>query len=176
MARIHTFKINWLTGIILMALALSMATRLTADPNGLEQRERPPEEGRPSRPIPSPEDAFSRIDVNQDGEISKKEFIAAFQQRMQRKERAPQRPRKERGHHPEPGQPFGRPGFPPPPLLLALDTDRNGRISADEIKNATASLRSLDRNGDGDLTREELRPRPPRPDRPSRPRPPGSAP
>lgn len=174
MARIQILKINWLTGSILITLALSMATRLTADPNGLEPRERPLGEGRPSRPIPSPEDAFSRIDVNQDGEISKKEFIAAFQRRTQRKGRPPQRPGEERGHPPKPGQSFGRPGFPPPPLLLALDTDRDGRISSDEIKNAAVSLRSLDRNGDGDLTREELRPRSPRPDHPARPRPPGS--
>jgi len=44
------------------------------------------------------------------------------------------------------------------PLMLALDTDRDGEISAEEIKNAVAALKKLDRNGDGRLSREELRP------------------
>ena len=45
-----------------------------------------------------------------------------------------------------------------PPWLAIFDTDSDGEISADEIKNATASLLELDRNRDGRLTGEELRP------------------
>jgi hypothetical protein len=44
------------------------------------------------------------------------------------------------------------------PLMVALDADRNGEISAEEIKNAAAALKKLDKNGDGKLTRDELRP------------------
>lgn len=47
------------------------------------------------------------------------------------------------------------------PLVAALDTDTNGVISAEEIANAPASLKALDKNGDGQLTREELFPKPP---------------
>lgn len=52
---------------------------------------------------------------------------------------------------------------PPPPLIAALDLNHDGVISADEIKKAPESLLTLDKNGDGQLTREELHP--PRPNR-----------
>ena len=44
------------------------------------------------------------------------------------------------------------------PLMMALDTNRDGTISADEIEKASESLRKLDKNGDGKLSAEELRP------------------
>ncbi len=44
------------------------------------------------------------------------------------------------------------------PVMAALDKDENGEISADEIKGAVAALRKLDKNKDGKLTEEELRP------------------
>lgn len=62
-----------------------------------------------------------------------------------------------RGEQGEPGQ-----GRPRSPLMEALDTDKNGTLSADEIKNSAASLAKLDKNGDGQLTQDEIRP--PRPE------------
>ena len=48
------------------------------------------------------------------------------------------------------------------PVLIALDADKNGEISGKEMANATAALKSLDKNSDGKLTEDELRPnRPP---------------
>lgn len=44
------------------------------------------------------------------------------------------------------------------PVLAALDSDHDGEISAAEIDNAPAALKSLDKNGDGMLTEEELLP------------------
>lgn len=44
------------------------------------------------------------------------------------------------------------------PLLKALDTDHDGIISAEEIRNSVRALLSLDRNGDGQLTPDEFRP------------------
>lgn len=44
------------------------------------------------------------------------------------------------------------------PLLTALDTDHDGVISADEIRNAAASLKALDKNGDGQISEDEVRP------------------
>ena len=49
------------------------------------------------------------------------------------------------------------------PVLIALDADKNGEISADEIANATTALKTLDKNSDGKLTEEELRPNGPPP-------------
>ncbi|MCX6631640.1 MAG: hypothetical protein NTW28_28860 [Candidatus Solibacter sp.] len=52
-----------------------------------------------------------------------------------------------------------RGGFARPnPLWTALDADGDGSISAEEIINSPAALRRLDRNGDGILTLEEMRP------------------
>jgi collagen type III alpha len=42
-------------------------------------------------------------------------------------------------------------------LLHALDRDRDGALSADEINRAATSLKSLDADGDGRITREEMR-------------------
>ena len=47
------------------------------------------------------------------------------------------------------------------PVMLALDANKDGALSASEIANATASLKALDANKDGQLTRDELRPLPP---------------
>jgi hypothetical protein len=52
-------------------------------------------------------------------------------------------------------------GPPPPPLLEALDTDRDGKISADEIGKSPESLAKLDKNNDGQLGPREYGPRPP---------------
>jgi hypothetical protein len=50
---------------------------------------------------------------------------------------------------------------PSDPVMLALDANSDHALSAAEIANATASLKALDANGDGKLTRDELRPLPP---------------
>ena len=44
------------------------------------------------------------------------------------------------------------------PILSALDADNDGVISAAELANAPAALKTLDKNGDGQLTEDELRP------------------
>lgn len=53
-------------------------------------------------------------------------------------------------------------GGPPSPLLFLFDEDQDGAISADEIEAASTALQTLDADGDGKLTIDELRPpRPP---------------
>ncbi|MEZ5402964.1 MAG: hypothetical protein R2729_25020 [Bryobacteraceae bacterium] len=56
----------------------------------------------------------------------------------------------------------GGPGEGRPPMMSpgvqALDADRDGTISAAEMKNASSALRSLDKNRDGSLTEDEVRP------------------
>ena len=49
------------------------------------------------------------------------------------------------------------------PITAALDTDKNSELSAEEIANASTVLKSLDKNGDGKLTAEELLPQGPPP-------------
>jgi len=75
-----------------------------------------------------------------------------------------------------PGPRHHRP--PPPPLIGALDANHDGVIDETEIANASTALRTLDKNGDGKLTMDELRP-PPLPRGEGRgfpPRPPGPPP
>jgi len=47
------------------------------------------------------------------------------------------------------------------PLMQALDTDKNGELSSEEIENATASLKMLDKNNDDKLDQQELMPQMP---------------
>ena len=51
------------------------------------------------------------------------------------------------------------------PVFIALDSDRDGVLSARELENASSSLLRADRNRDGEISGEELRPRPGGPDR-----------
>ena len=44
------------------------------------------------------------------------------------------------------------------PVAAALDADHDGVISAAEIKNANNALKTLDKNDDGQLSRDEIRP------------------
>lgn len=71
------------------------------------------------------------------------------------------------------GRPDDRRGPPDrrfgPPLVAALDLDKDGEISADEIAKASESLKKLDKNGDGKLTPDEIRPPGPPPGRGPRP-------
>jgi hypothetical protein len=65
----------------------------------------------------------------------------------------PRPPRDEAG-----GRPGGPGHRPPPPVIAVLDANHDGVIDAAEIANASAALVTLDKDGDGQLTREELRP------------------
>ena len=49
-------------------------------------------------------------------------------------------------------------GFPPPTFALmdALDTNKDGKLSVDEIKAAPQALKKLDANKDGKLSAEEI--------------------
>lgn len=63
--------------------------------------------------------------------------------------------------HAGPGGMNGHRPPPPSPLMEALDTNHDGIIDSNEIANAPAALRKLDKNGDGRLTPDELRPQHP---------------
>lgn len=56
------------------------------------------------------------------------------------------------------GRGRGRRRMPPPPAFLALDLDEDEELSTDEIDSAARSLLQLDKNGDGNLTQDELQP------------------
>jgi Ca2+-binding EF-hand superfamily protein len=63
------------------------------------------------------------------------------------------------GPPPNGGGPGGGGHCPPPdPVFTALDTNHDGVIDSNEIAGASAALKTLDKNGDGQLTTDEYQP------------------
>ena len=56
---------------------------------------------------------------------------------------------------PSPGAPRGGPNLP---VMGALDLNKDGTLDMEEIGKAMESLKTLDKNGDGQITPEEYRP------------------
>jgi hypothetical protein len=105
--------------------------------------------------------ALKTLDANNDGTISVDEL------RPPRPANAPTPPAGAPARPPTAGSttaPGDRP-HPVNPIMLALDADANGVLSAVEMSNATKSLLALDLNKDGALSPDEYRPLPP--ERPS---------
>ena len=94
--------------------------------------------------------AILALDANADGTVSAAEFRPA------RPAGAPPPPRAEDSRNDA-----DRPARPADPVMLALDANHDHKLSASEIANATSSLKVLDADADGQLTRDELRPLPP---------------
>lgn len=111
--------------------------------------------------IASASAALAALDTNGDGQITPDEARPARPDRGDR----PARPegtevRKQRG----PGGPGGKGGpeggqrGPGSPLMAALDANQDHVIDASEIANAPAVLVTLDANGDGQVSGDEMRP------------------
>lgn len=149
------------------------------------------------RPQPDPAALFDRLDANQDGfvtrdevpdenrrllgrvlregdrdsdgKLTKEEFVAAFAQRPERRQRpdAPEEQRRQR-----PGQPGG---VDREAMFQRMDRNSDGKITKDEFpERATRMLEAADTNQDGVVTKEEFVAFQPR--RPDRPRGPGMGP
>jgi Ca2+-binding EF-hand superfamily protein len=115
---------------------------------------------------------FTRSDANKDGSLTREELTAAAKTASSN---PVSNDRGGEGDHHEEGRPRGNGpeggpgrGFPGRggrgdmmrafPLMAALDADGDRVISAAEIDNASVALKSLDKDGDGQLSGEELRP------------------
>ena len=86
--------------------------------------------------------ALKTLDKNSDGQLTSDEYLPSCPGQSGDSANGKHRP-------------------PPSPVINALDANQDGVISADEIANASAALLTLDKNGDGQLTRDEFCPPPP---------------
>lgn len=108
---------------------------------------------------PPPEPLLRALDTNRDGALSPREIASSASHladldkngdgRLTRKELLPPPPTGTTTPPPPPG---------PSPLMMALDQDENGAISAKEIDDAPAALKMLDKNKDGTISHKELSP------------------
>jgi Ca2+-binding EF-hand superfamily protein len=135
--------------ILLSVLTLAVSAAVQAQPHNGSARPMPPilqaldangDGIIDSNEIANASAALKTLDTNGDGQLTHDELMP--------------------GGHPA-GAPDGVRPHRVMPLVAALDTDTNGVISAEEIANAPASLKALDKNGDGQLTRDELFPKSP---------------
>lgn len=199
----QTMKPTPFVAALIAALAFSASFSVAQQPN---ERPGPPPRGQLFRALDTDEDgtissgeidgstaSLRTLDANSDGDLTKDELkigpppkpadgetdeAAPHPQGPPPEDAAPPKPEdgSEKPAPPEGGArpPHGKP--PVPPLFAALDTDRDGKISSDELEAAPKSLKSLDKNEDGELTDDELRPPlPPQGDKPQGP-PPGGKP
>ena len=102
---------------------------------------------------------FDRADADKDGALSADELkqSAAAQSRPSRRDGWRGRQSRRAGRRRTSRRTRGE-GEAGDPLVLALDTNKDGAIAADEIAGAVRSLATLDRNGDGQLTMDEIAP------------------
>jgi Ca2+-binding EF-hand superfamily protein len=175
---------------ITTSIAAALLTTLAC---GAQEPERP--QGPPPRPPHPPMPLLKALDADEDGKISTEEMEAATtalrnmdtdgdgavtkeELRPKPQEGMPTAPKDDSYEAgPRQGPPAEddkggggearpqRPKHPVPPLMAAMDKNRDGKLSTEEISQAPESLVKLDRNGDGELTPHELHPpRPPRED------------
>ena len=86
--------------------------------------------------------SLAKLDKNEDGMLSRKEICPPPPKKPTTAEAAPQPPK-----------PKG-----PPIILKALDLDKDGALSAEEIAGAALSLATLDADSDGAISKDELKP------------------
>lgn len=125
------------------------------------------------RELENANNSLATLDGNKDGRITQDE-IRATQKAAQPPARGGREGGESRANRPE-GERAGqeqprpdgrggenRPGRQmAPPLFSALDSSKDGTLDTGEIEKAPASLRTLDKNADGQLTPNELRPQRP---------------
>lgn len=104
---------------------------------------------------------FDRADTNKDGKVNADEIKKSAAASRQINEMGGREGFGREGREGGGREGFGRegrgPGMPGDRLMTALDTNKDGVISADEIAAAPSALRTLDTNKDGQLTADEFR-------------------
>jgi len=126
----------------------------------------PADDPGPGGPGPRPAPLFALFDANNDGVIDAKEIanaptvLATIAKstggELTLDDLCP--PPADQPTPPEVETPPTDATPPVPPLFAALDTDGDGTLDAAEIANAATALKTLDKNGDGQITPDETCP------------------
>ncbi len=169
---------------LILALSISALTSVLHAQGG----QGPGGQGGPGGMRPPPMPVFEALDLSRDGTLSASEIEKAPKSllkldknhdgKLTEDEMRPKMMGGGPGGGGQGGPPKGGPGGngkggpggpdghrpPPSPIIEALDANHDGVIDASEIAKAAESLKTLDKNGDGKLTDDEIRP--PRPDGP----------
>ena len=148
-----------------LVMAVTCFGMMAGDAVAQERGGRERGEGAQRRERPSGAAGEQRRERDQGAERRQRPSGAAGEQGRERGQGAARRQRPS-GASRERGSQFGgRGGQGGPggflrmfPVMTALDSDGNGEISSEEIKGAVAALKKLDKNKDGKLTEDELRP------------------
>jgi hypothetical protein len=131
-----------------------------APPDGGSSNGGPPPEGQGfCRPPPLP--LLLALDTNHDGIIDSNEIANAPAELLTLDKNGDGQLTPDEYLPPRPPNADSSFRPPPSPLIEALDVNHDGIIDSNEIANAPAELKTLDKNGDGQLTRDEYCPPPP---------------
>ena len=148
-----------------LVMAVTCFGMMAGDAIAQERGGRERGEGAQRRERPSGAAGEQRRERGQGAERRERPSGAAGEQRRERGQGAERRQRPSGASRERGSQSGGRGGQGGPggfmrmfPVMTALDSDGNGEISSDEIKGAVAALKKLDKNKDGKLTEDELRP------------------
>ncbi|MEO8592992.1 MAG: hypothetical protein ABI759_06710 [Candidatus Solibacter sp.] len=101
---------------------------------------------------------FERADANKDGVLTADELRTMARAQAQQAGARGRGGEGEREGGPEGGRGRGGFGGVLDPIFAALDTDRNSEIDSSELDRSPASLKALDKNQDGKVTEDEVRP------------------
>ena len=148
-----------------LVMAVTCFGMMAGDAIAQERGGREQGEGAQRRERPSGAAGAQRRERGQGAERRERPSGAAGEQRRERGQGAERRQRPSGASRERGSQSGGRGGQGGPggfmrmfPVMSALDSDGNGEISSEEIKGAVVALKKLDKNKDGKLTEDELRP------------------
>ena len=148
-----------------LVMAVTCFGMMAGDAIAQERGGRERGEGAQRRERPSGAAGEQRRERGQGAERRQRPSGAAGEQRRERGQGAERRQRPSGASRERGSQSGGRGGQGGPggfmrmfPVMSALDSDGNGEISSEEIKGAVVALKKLDKNKDGKLTEDELRP------------------
>lgn len=148
-----TLALVWVAAGVLPVYAQDYGSPNGDGPNG---------DGPPRHHRPPPLPLLMALDTNHDGIIDSNEIANASAELLKLDKNGDGQLTKDEYMPPLPPNADSQTFRPPPsPLIEALDVNHDGIIDANEIANAPAELKTLDKNGDGKLTRDEYCPPPP---------------